>query len=350
MNLVKIIPFLSISYFVKYFPMPKQQSKIQKLYAGVVVDWHNSWERTENTPNALSLQRGMELIAFNLGGWTNFIYLELGKQIRSYIFSWLDASVCMFVSTRGRRERRRTMPQSVSARTVYGEMDLRLDTCICVFVFVFLYLSYPLPKLGRWTSIWTLQAQSSCPNLHENLNRRQRCIWEAWYSKASIKCLKPGSSNINISSSCNITRADFDNQNEWVCGISSRLYILPNQEILPLFLEYPLSCHRIALTILCGQGCGVVVYLCICEFVYLCICVFVYLCFCVCLEESNWRNNLVRIFSPNSPKLLPTGPSGQGCHQKVGCRHYLLLKTCSPSTFSVFLPITVQILPNKCFS
>ena len=76
-------------------------------------------------------------------------------------------------------------------------------------------------------------------------------------------------------------------------------------------------------------------------FVYLCICVFVYLCFCVCLEESNWRNNLVRIFSPNSPKLLPTGPSGQGCHQIVGCRHYLLLKTCSPSTFSVFLPITV---------
>ena len=75
-------------------------------------------------------------------------------------------------------------------------------------------------------------------------------------------------------------------------------------------------------------------------------CVFVYLCFCVCLEESNWRNNLVRIFSPNSPKLLPTGPSGQGCHQIVGCRHYLLLKTCSPSTFSVFLPITVQILPN----
>ena len=33
------------------------------------------------------------------------------------------------------------MPQSVSARTVYGEMDLRLDTCICVFVFfVFVHL------------------------------------------------------------------------------------------------------------------------------------------------------------------------------------------------------------------
>ena len=157
--------------------------------------------------------------------------------------------------------------------------------------------------------------------------------------KSINKMLETGFSNINISSSCNITRADFDNQNEWVCGISSRLYILPNQEILPLFLEYPLSCHRIALTILCGQGCGVVVYLCIC--------VFVYLCFCVCLEESNWRNNLVRIFSPNSPKLLPTGPSGQGCHQIVGCRHYLLLKTSSPSTFSVFSPITVTI---KCFS
>ena len=146
----------------------------------------------------------------------------------------------------------------------------------------------------------------------------------------SNKMLETGFSNINISSSCNITRADFDNQNEWVCGISSRLYILPNQEILPLFLEYPLSCHRIALTILCGQGCLVV-----------------YLCICVCLEESNWRNNLVRIFSPNSPKLLPTGPSGQGCHQIVGCRHYLLLKTSSPSTFSVFSPITVTI---KCFS
>ena len=76
-------------------------------------------------------------------------------------------------------------------------------------------------------------------------------------------------------------------------------------------------------------------------------CVFVYLCICVCLEESNWRNNLVRIFSPNSPKLLPTGPSGQGCHQIVGCRHYLLLKTSSPSTFSVFSPITVTF---KCFS
>ena len=81
----------------------------------------------------------------------------------------------------------------------------------------------------------------------------------------SNKMLETGFSNINISSSCNITRADFDNQNEWVCGISSRLYILPTQEILPLFLEYPLSCHRIAHTILCGQGC-LVVYLCICDF------------------------------------------------------------------------------------
>ena len=29
------------------------------------------------------------------------------------------------------------MPQSASATTVYGEMDLLLGTCICVFVFVF---------------------------------------------------------------------------------------------------------------------------------------------------------------------------------------------------------------------
>ena len=242
----------------------------------MVVDWHNSWERTENTPNALSLQRGMELIAFNLGGWTNFIYLELGKQIRSYIFSWLDGCQCLYVCLHEGKKGETAHNAAISFcqnclwgdGPAFGHLHLCICICVlCICTFVYLYLSYPLPKLGRWTCIWTLQAQSSCPNLQENLNRRQRCIWEAWYSKASIKCLKPGSSNINISSSCNITRADFDNQNEWVCGISSRLYILPTHEILPLFLEYPLSCHRIAHMILCGQGC-LVVYLCICVFVY----------------------------------------------------------------------------------
>ena len=134
MNLVKIIPFLSIFYFVKYFPMPKQQSKIQKLYAGVVVDWHNSWERTENTPNALSLQRGMELIAFNLGGWTNFIYLELGKQIRSYIFSWLDG--CL--SPRGEEGR----DGAQCRNQLLPELFMGRWTCVWTLAFVYLYLCF----------------------------------------------------------------------------------------------------------------------------------------------------------------------------------------------------------------
>ena len=154
MNLVKIIPFLSMSYFVKYFPMPKQQSKIQKLYAGVVVDWHNSWERTENTPNALSLQRGMELIAFNLGGWTNFIYLELGKQIRSYIFSWLDGCQCLYVCLREGKKGETAHNAAISfcQNCLWGDGPafghLHLCICICVFcICTFVYLCICLTLL-----------------------------------------------------------------------------------------------------------------------------------------------------------------------------------------------------------
>ena len=41
-----------------------------------------------------------------------------------------------------------------------------------------------------------------------------------------------------ISPSCSIIRADFDNQNVWVCRISGGLYILPIHEILLPFLEH----------------------------------------------------------------------------------------------------------------
>ena len=134
MNLVQIIPFPLYFIFCKILSNAKQQSKIQKLYAGVVVDWHNSWERTENTPNALSLQRGMELIAFNLGGWTNFIYLELGKQIRSYIFSWLAR--CL--SPRGEEGR-----DGAQCRNQFlPELFMGRWTCVWTLAFVYLYLCF----------------------------------------------------------------------------------------------------------------------------------------------------------------------------------------------------------------
>ena len=47
------------------------------------------------------------------------------------------------------------MPQSASATTVYGEMDLLLGTCVCVFVFVFfvfvhLYICICLTLCQNW--------------------------------------------------------------------------------------------------------------------------------------------------------------------------------------------------------
>ena len=154
-----------------------------------------------------------------------------------------------------------------------------------------------------------------------------------------------------ISPSCSIIRADFDNQNVWVCRISGGLYILPIHEILLPFLEHAFLFSSLLVSLLViyyvihtyrNTSCQTVPSGSVFFFLHSCLklieLVFVcHLCGGECLGESNWRNNLVGIFvqtPQNFSQLVPMEGRGlDRCHQMVDYHQ-------------IFSPISLQVLPT----